>query len=133
MGRSLYACKRLRAVRVARGNIKEERATEREDMSSFLLFPFPSSDFSFSPRLQQDRASRHTVTFRICARLVQHLFDSRCYRAPWKTGCGTPISGRRGFSVETSNRRKIPGTGERSVGRGKRIEIERTTYWLTSC
>lgn len=90
MGCSLYACKRLRGARRTREYQREREENPAMSSRVFSSFPFYPRTSFFGCNKVASRA--HEVTFRICAQPEKHLFNSQCYRAPWKTGCGYPFS-----------------------------------------
>lgn len=91
MGCSLYACKRLRGARRTREYQREREENPAMSSRVFSSFPFYRRTFFFFG-CNKVASRAHEVTFRICAQPEKHLFDSQCYRASWKTGCGYPFS-----------------------------------------
>lgn len=87
---SLYACKRLRGARRMQEYQREREENPATSSRVFSSFPFYPRTFFFGCNKVASRT--HEVTFRICVQPEKHLFDSQCYRTPWKTGCGYPFS-----------------------------------------
>lgn len=78
-------------VLVARGNINEKEKRIRLCRVEFSPLSLSIVGHFFF-RCNKVASRAHEVTFRICAQPEKHLFDSQCYRASWKTGCGYPFS-----------------------------------------